>query len=144
MKINTLEKEDIVFRTLLKEKIKAYNNEISALHLASREPSYMQYIQIEITDQSQFVAGLTGRIYWSCLEIDDLFIEKPYRYQGFGTTLIENVIQYATEKKLKFIILNTFSFQAKPFYEKLGFYTIGEIKNYPDKHSLYTLRYDIQ
>ena len=144
MKINSLEKEDVVFRTLLKEKIKSNNNELSPLHSVSRNPNYIQFIQFEITDQDQFVAGLTGRIYWSCLEIDDLFIEEPYRNQGLGTRLIENIIHLASEKKLKFILLTTFSFQAKPFYEKLGFYVIGEIKNYPEKHSLYTLRYDIQ
>ncbi len=33
--------------------------------------------------------------------------------------------------------LSTFSFQARPFYERLGYALIGMLENYPEGHSLF-------
>ena len=143
MDIKIQEKENQEFRTYLKDKIKAMNNILSPSHLASRQAGYITYIQIQLFEDDTCIGGLTGRMYWSCLEIDDFFIESSYRRLGYGTKVMKKVIAYAKEKSLAFILLKTFSFQAKPFYETLGFHVIGEIKNYPDTFSLYTLRYDL-
>lgn len=144
MNIVFKDKEDVSFRTYLKEQIKSFNNEISPLHLASRKEGYVKYIQFEVIHEGVCIGGLTGRIYWSCLEIDDIFIESSFRKLGYGKRLIMQAQAYAKSIGLHFIFLKTFSFQAKPFYEKYGFYVIGEIKGYPETASLYTMRYDIQ
>jgi hypothetical protein len=33
--------------------------------------------------------------------------------------------------------LSTFSFQARPFYERLGYRLFGTLENYPERHSLF-------
>jgi hypothetical protein len=37
----------------------------------------------------------------------------------------------------KHAYLDTFSFQARPFYEKRGYRVFGTLENYPDAHSRY-------
>ena len=34
-------------------------------------------------------------------------------------------------------LLSTFSFQARPFYEQLGYALIGTLEDYPEGHSLF-------
>ncbi len=41
------------------------------------------------------------------------------------------------KEEKKGILLDTFSFQAKPFYEKMGFTVMGEIENAADSHARY-------
>jgi hypothetical protein len=36
--------------------------------------------------------------------------------------------------------LDTFSFQARPFYEKLGYEVFGQLEDYPRGHSRYFLQ----
>ncbi|WP_206425200.1 GNAT family N-acetyltransferase [Rickettsiales endosymbiont of Stachyamoeba lipophora] len=47
-----------------------------------------------------------------------------------GRKLFAELEQYAKSKNCKYIQLDTFEFQAKPFYEKLGFKCIGTIKEW--------------
>ncbi len=142
-KISESSQKDENFRSFLKEKIKSLNNEISYYHRISREEDYVEYYQVKVEDDD-FVAGLSARLYWDCMEIDDFFIEQEFRLQGLGTHLLEKAIEEAIKKEKSFIILTTFSFQAREFYEKLGFVVVGEIKDYPPGESLYTLRLDLK
>ncbi len=142
-KISESHVRDDHFRTLLKDKIKSLNNTISYYHRISREEDYVQYYQVQIEDNG-FVAGLSARLYWDCMEVDDFFIEQEFRFQGLGSYLLEMAIEEAIKQNKSFVFLSTFSFQARNFYEKFGFYVIGEIKDYPPGESLYTLRLDIK
>ena len=36
--------------------------------------------------------------------------------------------------------LDTFSYQARPFYDRLGYRLFGELENYPPGHSRFFLR----
>jgi len=45
--------------------------------------------------------------------------------------------QYAVERGCTDSWLSTFSFQARPFYERLGYRLFGTLENYPDSHSLF-------
>jgi hypothetical protein len=47
---------------------------------------------------------------------------------------------YARERGCRGAYLETFSFQARPLYEKLGFKVFGEIKDFPPGHSHFFLK----
>jgi ribosomal protein S18 acetylase RimI-like enzyme len=136
-------KEDRRFRKLMKEKIKTYNNKMSYFHKLSREKGYIKYVNIKIIHDNGFVAGLTARMYWECLEVDDLFVDEKFHKQGYGTQLLNKAIEIGKDNEKQYVLLSTFSFQALDFYKKFGFNVIGEIKDYPKGESLYTLRLDI-
>lgn len=46
---------------------------------------------------------------------------------------------FAKEKGFKYMRTDTLSFQAKPFYEKLGFKVFGELPDQPKGHTTYCL-----
>ncbi len=141
MKITFEENE--AFSDILTDKIKAMNNKISPYHKAVREEGYMKYLLLEETRNGGFAAGLDARMFWNCMYIDTLYVEESDRGTGLGRLFLNKAIEIAREHQCKFIILTTFSFQAKDFYEKFGFYIIGEIKDYPPGESYYTMRKDL-
>jgi len=59
--------------------------------------------------------------------VTHLWVKEPG--QGLGRKLIEQVEELARENGLRGVFLDTFEFQARPFYEKLGFTTFGTLEN---------------
>jgi hypothetical protein len=47
--------------------------------------------------------------------------------------------RYAIEKGAEAAFLDTFSFQARPFYEKLGYKVFGTLEDQPPGHTHYWL-----
>ena len=47
--------------------------------------------------------------------------------------------RFAKEKGFAYIRTETTDFQAKPFYEKLGYRVFGELTDYPKGHTTYCL-----
>lgn len=90
-------------------------------------------------------AGMTVGGLWSInvlgwLYIDMLFVPDSLRGQNLGTALMEAAERFSREAKLTGIWLDTFSFQARPFYEKLGFEVFGTLEDFPVGGSRYFLR----
>ena len=62
------------------------------------------------------------------------------RGAGLGRQLLQRAEAIARERGCHGLWLDTFSFQARGFYEKLGFSLFGEIEDYPPGHSRFFLR----
>lgn len=63
--------------------------------------------------------------------VEDLFVASHLRGQGYGKKLMQNVIEWARQNKCDGIRLETWDFQARPFYEKLGFVCYGQLEGHP-------------
>lgn len=87
----------------------------------------------------EIAGGLYGISYYSWLFIELLVIPEQYRGRRFGTRLIGQAESAARERECVGVWLDTFSFQARGFYEKLGYRTFGEIAAYPPGHSRFYL-----
>jgi ribosomal protein S18 acetylase RimI-like enzyme len=61
------------------------------------------------------------------------------RGQGLGTKLLAQAEAVAREHKCVGIYLDTFSFQARGFYEKHGYGLFGTLENYPDDEKRFFL-----
>jgi GNAT superfamily N-acetyltransferase len=72
-------------------------------------------------DGDAFVGAVTAHVIWGTLHIRHLFIEAPYRGQGLGTTLMEKALGYGKAQGCSIAFVDTMSFQALGFYQKLGF-----------------------
>lgn len=57
-----------------------------------------------------------------------LAVPDEYRGQGLGRRLIEEAEKIARQRDYVGLWLDTFEFQARPFYEKLGFEVFGELE----------------
>ena len=89
------------------------------------------------TDESEILGGLLGHIWahWLCIAI--LAMREPFRGHGYGTELLARAERYALERGCTNVWLSTFSFQARPFYERLGYRLFGTLEDYPKGYSLF-------
>jgi GNAT superfamily N-acetyltransferase len=83
--------------------------------------------------------GLTARIGFGWMFVELLFVPERLRGQGAGRKLMEQAEVVAREHGCTGIWLDTFTFQAPGFYQKLGYAVFGEIANYPPGSSRFFL-----
>lgn len=76
---------------------------------------------------------------WDWLFVDTLAIKEEYQKQNIGRRLFEYIDDYCRNQNLVGIKLSTMDFQARGFYEKMGFKVICEIKNCPRGNTKYEL-----
>jgi len=81
-------------------------------------------------DQRQMVAGISGWLWGECLEIDYLWVQEAVRGQGVGKQLVIALEEAAVVRGCRQITLETFSFQAPEFYQKLGYNEFGVIDGF--------------
>ena len=91
-------------------------------------------------DSGNTLGGLTGRWYYGWLFVELLFLPEHLRGQDFGTAIMQAAETYARQQGLIGVWLDTFGFQARGFYEKLGYVVFGELPDYPAGHSRYFLQ----
>ena len=129
--------EDTEYRSFIKHKLRSFNDIFSPYHVKSRKEGYFSYFDIRLDEEKK--GGLVGMIYWNLMEIEDMYLSQSHRSQGYGTELLFKAIDIAHEKKLNYILLRTYSFQAKDFFYKHGFRVVGEITDYPPGESFYIM-----
>ena len=86
-------------------------------------------------EQGEKVGGITAEIFGSWLLINFLWVDKSIRGMGVGSKLMQQLEAHAKSKGCHSSMVDTFSFQAKPFYEKLGYVCQMTLENYPVDHS---------
>jgi GNAT superfamily N-acetyltransferase len=90
-------------------------------------------------------AGVVAGGFWGCtlfqwLHVQLLFIPAALRGKGVGSTLMTTAETEARKRGCIGAHVTSFSFQAAPFYEKLGYTRFGQLENYPPGHELIYLR----
>jgi len=89
--------------------------------------------------EGDIVAGLTGNTYWNWLHIDYLWVNESERKNQLGSKLIAAAEEEAIKRGCTGSSLDTFSFQALRFYQRLGYSVFGELSGYSGKHQRYYL-----
>lgn len=97
-------------------------------------------IGVFITDeQGKKRAGLTGSTTGNWLRIDMLWVSDALRGQGVGSQLMKAAEEEARRRGCRYAQVDTASFQARPFYEKLGYSLRFSLDNYPRHHQRHYL-----
>jgi GNAT superfamily N-acetyltransferase len=86
------------------------------------------------------VGGLWGRTVYGWLFVELLFVPESMRGQGIGTQLLDRAETEARLRGCGNVWLDTFEFQARGFYERLGYRCFGELADYPPGFSRYFMR----
>lgn len=87
---------------------------------------------ITVRDKDQtIVGGLVGATYLGWLQVSALWIPDALRGKGYGTRLMRRAEAEALERQCPRVFLETLSFQALPFYKKLGYTVVNEIVDFP-------------
>ena len=95
------------------------------------KPDYRRLVLSARDSAGRIVGGLTGELYWNVLYVELLWLKEGAREGGLGRRLMQEAEKRARRAGKDLIFLNTYTFQAPGFYRKLGFRSVGRIRNYP-------------
>jgi GNAT superfamily N-acetyltransferase len=84
----------------------------------------------------EIVGGLIGATIFSYLHVDTLFVPPDVRRTGWGRKLMLQAEAEALRRGCHGVWLATFTFQARGFYERLGYSVFGTVDDYPPGHGL--------
>lgn len=102
---------------------------------AAAGPGQWRQCAITVRDENDaIVGGLQARIGYGFMFVELLAL-GPAKGQGIGRRVMELAEAEARAAGLDGIWLDTWTFQAPGFYEKLGFVECGRIPDYPPGHS---------
>ncbi|MBW4092289.1 MAG: GNAT family N-acetyltransferase [Proteobacteria bacterium] len=113
-----------------------------AFNVAQAGPHAARPLAVLITDpdSGQVVGGLWGRTAWRWLFVDLLFVPEPLRGSGLGASLMRQAEAEAIRRGCLGAWLDTFSFQARGFYEGLGYTMFGALSEYPPGHDRFFMQ----
>lgn len=103
-------------------------------HNANFHPIEIKQFQLNCTCENGNIAGgLVAQIWWGALEIQYLWISESIRGKGYGKELMLKAEAEAKDRGCHMAYVDTFDFQAKSFYEKLGYKEYGSLPGYAHK-----------
>jgi GNAT superfamily N-acetyltransferase len=91
-------------------------------------------------DRGALIGGAHGYVNWNWLFINLVWISESVRGGGHGRRMILALEQAARERGCTHAHLDTFSFQARPFYEKLGYEVFSTLEDYPPGHRRFFMK----
>ncbi len=95
-------------------------------------PLHIKSLAILIKDQAgATIGGVWGTSLFRWLVIESVFVPETLRGTGTGTRIMRQAEAIALERGCIGIWLDTYSFQARGFYEKLGFEVFGQVDDHP-------------
>ncbi|WP_454745599.1 GNAT family N-acetyltransferase [Ciceribacter selenitireducens] len=84
--------------------------------------------------------GLYGEESFGWAFIRYLVVPEAYRGRGIGSRLMAEAEKIARDRGYVGIWLDTYEFQARPFYEKLGYHVFGELEGGNGAHGQFFLK----
>ncbi|WCM23536.1 GNAT family N-acetyltransferase [Paraburkholderia bryophila] len=90
------------------------------------------------TDGS-IIGGLLADTYWQYLEVHKLWVSEAHRNAGHASRLMNAAEDEARLRGCRHAFLDTFSFQAPDFYQKLGYREFGRLEEFNGKHERHYL-----
>lgn len=107
----------------------------------ARFAGFRDYRDLTITfrdpETKKLMGGLAGYTQWKWLFVNRLWVSDETRGTGLGKKILAMAEAEGVKRGCVGVWLDTFSFQAPNFYEKLGYVRFGEIKEYPPGFSRY-------
>jgi GNAT superfamily N-acetyltransferase len=94
--------------------------------------------------EGALVGGVSGTVNWNWLHVSLFWISAAERHGGLGSRLLAAIEAAAIERGCAHAHLDTFSYQARPFYERHGYTLFATLPDYPPGQSRYFLRKDLR
>lgn len=91
-------------------------------------------------EHGALVGGAHGQVNWTSLHVGLLWVAAERRDQGLGSRLLQTIEAAAARRGCRFVHLDTFSYQARPFYERHGYVLFATLDEYPPGHQRHFLR----
>jgi GNAT superfamily N-acetyltransferase len=113
-------------------------NRLAAFNASFASPGASN-LAVVLDDGGETLGGLWGTCLYDWLTIELVFVPEQMRGQGVGSRLIQEAEAAAQARGCIGAWLDTFSFQARGFYEMLGYGLVGEIADHPRGGARYIL-----
>jgi GNAT superfamily N-acetyltransferase len=97
-------------------------------------------VMLRDPQSQEILGGLWGRTLFRWLQTQLLVVPEGLRRQGWGSRILQLAEQEAQARGCVGAMVDTFSFQARPFYEKQGYRVFGTLEGYPPGFSAYFLQ----
>jgi GNAT superfamily N-acetyltransferase len=137
----------MIFDIVLTESPSAADREavlkgLLAFNDAATGPTGWRPLAVLVKDPAtgQTLGGLTGASFHGWLFIELLWLPEPLRRAGLGARLMRQAEAEATRRGCLGVWLDTYSFQARGFYEKLGYTLFGTLDDAPPGHQRFYLQ----
>lgn len=88
----------------------------------------------------EIVGGLWAETMFGHLHVNLLFVPETLRRTGIGRRLMGDAEAEAIRRGCRGAWLDTYSFQARGFYERLGYSLFGTIEDHPPGHSRFFMK----
>ena len=112
-------------------------SEYNRLHTGGATPGYMLVTVRD--DEGTLLGGLVGATYLGWLQIHSVWLPEELRGHGYGTELMTIAEREAQQRGCTNVMLETYSFQALPFYEKCGYEIFSRLDDFPVGGARYVL-----
>jgi N-acylglucosamine-6-phosphate 2-epimerase len=130
-------------RDFVRQQLRAFNDTCSEHHRATRSAEPTPLDILIRNEAGEIQGGLIASTYWGWLEVNVLWIAEGLRRLGHGRTLLRMAEAEARTRGCGHVMLTTYSFQARGFYEKEGYRVVGEMAGYPQGAVYYWMRKDL-
>ena len=125
---------DAAARDAIAGPLRAYNTEITG-----REGPGPLVLVLENSDGHP-IGGLWGRTPYGWLIVELLFVPKELRGKGIGAELMSLAEREAISRGCHSAWLDTFEFQARGFYERLGYVSFAQLSDHPPGLTRYFMK----
>jgi GNAT superfamily N-acetyltransferase len=85
-------------------------------------------------EQGGIIAGLYGFTWAGWLEIRFVWVREDLRGHGHGRQLVQAAEAEARARGCNRVWLDSYTFQAPTFYQRLGYEIFGSLQDYPAPH----------
>jgi len=100
-----------------------------------------QPVAVALRDETgALVGGATGQVNWNWLHISLVWVAAELRGDAYGRRVMEAIEQIGRDRGCRWAHLDTFSYQARPFYERLGYELFATLDDYPPGHRRFFLK----
>jgi GNAT superfamily N-acetyltransferase len=95
-------------------------------------PARVQHVAVYLRDDRGGIrGGLVGFLAWQWLSVEVLWVDESLRGQGYGSSILDRAEGLARDAGCVGAKLDTYEFQARPFYERHGYVVFGVLDGYP-------------
>jgi len=86
------------------------------------------------------VGGVQGMVNWTWLHVQLFWVAEGHRHGGLGSTLLAEIEREGAARGCRWAHLDTFSYQARPFYERRGYEVFATLDEYPEDHRRFFMK----
>ena len=90
-------------------------------------------------DENNIIGGLRATCFWNALHVELVWVSKESRGSGIGTKLMKEAETFAIEHGYELSLLESASWQAKAFYEKMGYTLMAPLPDFPKGYATHFL-----